>query len=430
MKTPKTSLASQPRAAASGRSSEPSGHPTRASGHESGFTLIEVLVALVLSVLLLIVVYNLFEVNARISRVQTDVAEMQQGQRIAQHDIARIMQMAGRGGVPLGTLPEGMALAVLDSAEEDAHINPDDDATPEVLDGTDVLIVRGVFSAPVYQSPIETGEAITFEGATPGASTSGELTLTSPTRAGIPQDLAAIVEAVQEGRPEALMIVSPISDQLFAVVELDPDASNVEDDPLNPVIAFKITGGTHTDQYLQLTPGGAFPDTLLSYAHIGLLEEYRYYVREVMAGEELVPVLSRARVYPGTQEPWNGDAANWAVDMVDNMFDLQLAIGIDGDGDGAVTDGALEDGGDMVADEWLYNATGDDDEEARWGTGTLMYLRATSLIRSERRDRGYLAPELELVENHDYDGSPLNEDRELWFRRRSVSTTVDLRNAG
>ncbi len=420
MTTPKLSLASRPR---------PSGHPLPASGHQAGFTLIEVLVALVLSILLLIVVYNLFEVNARISRVQTDVAEMQQGQRIAQHDVARIMQMAGRGGVPLGTVPEGMALAVLDAADADAHINPDDDATPAVLEGTDVLVVRGVFGAPIYQSPIETGEAITFDGATPSASTTGELTLTTPTRSGIPQDLSAIVEAVEEGRPEALMIVSTISDQLYAVVELDPDGSDITN-PENPVIAFNITGGTHTDEYMALTPGGAFPDTLLSYGHIGLLEEYRYYVREVVAGDELRPVLSRARVYPGTQEPWNDDATSWAVDMVDNVIDLQLAIGVDGDGDGAVTDGSLDEGGDLVADEWLYNTAGDDDSEARWSAGTLMYLRATSLIRSERRDRGYLAPELDLVEDHDYDGSPLNEDRELWFRRRSVTTTVDLRNAG
>lgn len=395
----------------------------------SGFTLIEVLVAMLISILLIIGIYNLFELNARISRVQTDVAEMQQAQRIAQHDLARIVQMAGRGGVPLGVLPAGQAFAVLDDAAEDAHISAADDSTPEVLDGTDVLLVRGVFTAPVYQAPIETGEAINFDAATPSVSTAGTFTMTTPTRTGIPQDLTPIIDAVEEGRPEALMIVSTISDQLFAVVELDPGNSDVTN-PSNPTIAFKISDGAHTDEYMAFTPGGVFPDTLLSYAHIGLLEEYRYYVREVRAGGELTPILSRARVYPGTETPWGDDATNWSVDMVDNVFDLQLAIGVDADGDGAVADGNLEDDGDPAADEWLYNAAGDDDADPNWAAGTLMYLRATNLVRSERRDRGYLAPELETVENHDYADSPLNVERERWFRRRALTTTVDLRNAG
>lgn len=400
-----------------------------APAREAGFTLIEVLIATLISVLLIVGVYNLFELNARISRVQTDVAEMQQAQRVAQHDLTRIMQMAGRGGVPLGSLPNGQALELLDDAVEDAHINPDDDGSPEVLDGTDVLIVRGVFTAPIFQSPIETGEAINFDGATPSTSTGGSFPLTSPTRSGIPQDLSAIVEAVEEGRPEALMIVSIVSDQLFAVVELDPENSDVTD-PQNPTIAFTITGGVHTDQYMAFTPGGVFPDTLLSYGHVGLLEEYRYYVRELRADGELIAGLSRARIYPGTQAPWNDEEANWAVDMVDNVLDLQLAVGVDADGDGAVADGYAQEGGDPVTDEWLYNASADDDAEPQWAAGRLMYLRATSLVQSERNDRGYLAPALDRLENHDYSDSAFNEEPENWFRRRTVTTTVDLRNTG
>ncbi len=396
---------------------------------KAGFTLIEVLFAMLISILLIVGVYNLFELNARISRVQTDVAEMQQGQRVAQHDLARIMQMAGRGGVPLGILPNGQALEILDDAAGDAHINPDDDGTPEVLDGTDVLIVRGVFSAPIFQSPIDVGTAITFDGASPSESTAGSFVLTSPTNSGIPQDLSAVIEAVEEGRPEALMIVSNLGDNIFAVVELDP-ANSIVDDPTNPTIAFKISGGEHTDQYMALTPGGVFPANLNAYAHIGLLEEYRYFVRELRADGELIPSLSRARTYPGTQAPWNGEEANWAVDMVDNVLDLQLALGIDADGDGVVADGFAHEGGDPVTDEWLYNVGADDDAEPQWAAGRLMYLRATSLVRSERNDRGFVAPAIDRLENHDYSDSAFNEEPENWFRRRTVTTTVDLRNAG
>ena len=401
------------------------------SNHASGFTLIEVLIAMVISILLIVGIYNLFELNARISRVQSDVAEMQQAQRIAQHDLARIMQMAGRGGVPLGTLPAGMAFEVLDNAADDAHISPADDSTPDVLVGTDVLTVRGAFSAPVYQAPTEDGQVITFDAAPPSAATAGTFTVTTPTNTAIPQDLQPLIDAVTEGRPEALLVTTTLGDQIFFVVELDPENSDVSDED-NLTIAFLITGGTHTDAYSNFTPGGAIPEgnDTFSYTSVALLEEYRYYVRELTAGGELVPILSRARVYPGTQSPWADEATNWSVDMVDNVLDLQLALGIDADGDGAVADGNAAEDGDPAEDEWLYNAVDDDDADPKWAAGTFLYLRATSLVRSERNDRGYLAPELTLVENHDYDDSPLNDEPANWFRRRTLTTTVDLRNAG
>ena len=49
----------------------------------AGFTFVEVLVAAVISTMLILGVLAVFDTNARISRVQSDVAEMQQAQRIS-----------------------------------------------------------------------------------------------------------------------------------------------------------------------------------------------------------------------------------------------------------------------------------------------------------------------------------------------------------
>lgn len=404
-----------------------------------GFTLIEAVITFSLIILIMGGLYSLFETNTRVSRVQTDISDMQQGQRIAQHDIARILQMAGRGGIPLGTLPLGTAVGVQDGVAEPTYINPGQASTPKILAGTDVLTVRGVFSNPIWQTP--QGVAITYVGGQPPAATAGTLQLRANTDASIPQALAGLGEALCNGRPEALVLVSNFSDQVFALAELDPATSSslscvngrpsaALPDPLT--VGFFITGGTQQAVYAGLLPGGGFTPQFLSAKYVAILEEYRYYVREQRSpANELVPSLSMARVYPGTTTPWNGSAANWAISLVDNIFDLQLVLGVDTDGNGRVVDGKTPDSGVTPAtDEWLYNAAADIDTAPTWNTGTFSYLRVTTLVRSARRDFGYEAPPLTAIENHDFAASPLNAGRELWFRRRTLTTTVDVRNVG
>ena len=83
--------------------------------------------------------------------------------------------------------------------------------------------------------------------------------------------------------PVALLLVSPLADSIFAVVELDPVNSDVTD-PNNVSLAFRFVGGSHTDRL----PGPhgkrrfpARPD--LRWPSSAVLEEYRYYVREERA---------------------------------------------------------------------------------------------------------------------------------------------------
>jgi hypothetical protein len=255
-----------------------------------------------------------------------------------------------------------------------------------------------------------------------GAEAAGEGTLVinakSPT--GVPQDLQALKEAVESGRPEALLLVSAASDRIQAVVELS--GGNVTDDQAN--LSFRITGGTHTDDYLDLSPQGAFPPNLRTVTAVGILEEYRYYVRDV----DPAPRLSRARVYPGTDSAYAGSASNLRADIADNILDLQVALGVDRNADEVVTDSGDD------SDDWLFNAPGDSPADTNiWNQvgQPLYYVRISTLARTDRLDPRYVSPPIAAIEDRVYDEPETPDDADRLnrsFRRRLLQTVVDLRN--
>ena len=196
----------------------------------------------------------------------------------------------------------------------------------------------------------------------------------------------------------------------------------------------KIGGGTHVSEYLALSPGGVFPATLTSALFIGVLEEHRFYIREdySIPGDDtspLSPKLTRARMVPGTNLMHPGAADNIAIDIADNIFDLQIALGIDLDADGLVD---VEDAGgnplDTDSDEWLWNDDGDNLALA-WNTSTLRHVRLTVLGQTLAADRQYVSEAIDTLENRDYSEEEIPTDPSTRrYRRRILQSTVDLRN--
>jgi len=400
---------------------------------EAGFSLIEMLIATLLSTMLIIGILNVFEANGRVARVQADISEMQQAQRVAQYEMVRLSRMAGRGGLPKGNLPLGLAISVRNNADISEHISPGVGTTPDVLDATDVLTIRGVLTGPIYQIAYANPANFVLDG--PGATaTSGQIRIQNPSNTSIPQDLTQLIDAVANNRPEALIMVSPLSDAVYAVLELDPANSNASPGDTEITLGFHITGGTYSTEYAALSAGGAFTPDIANtgVAYLGILEEYRYYIREVRVGGDLFPSLVRAQVYPGTENVYAGDAANWATPIAPEIYDLQVAIGVDDPVGGTV--GVVEDGlaaGTASSDEWLYNDATDNDGDARWDDWDLYSLRLSTLVRSSQADARYEAPILQSIEDRSYAGSSLNTDPDQRkHRRRTVVTVVDLRNLG
>jgi prepilin-type N-terminal cleavage/methylation domain-containing protein len=421
--------------------------PPAGRARQRGFTLIEVMVSLIVTVIVLLGVLALFDFSNKLARVQTNISDMQQSLRVAQTDAVRLIRMAGRGGLPLGTVPDGWAVAVRDNVAAGSHIG--DAATPEVVPGSDVLTIRGVFTSPIYQ--VNTADPAAFNLNSKVAPTSGTVHVRNTTPTAIPQDLTALKDAIQKNRHEALLLVSPQSAAVWAVVELNPSTSDVTN-PNDFVVGFTIVGGSHSADYLKFSSAGAgtYPTDLTNAAFVGLVEEYRFYVRRAFAvtgddNSDLTPKLSRARAYPGTQAPWGDDAENWRVDIADNIFDLQVALGLDtpakDPGAGACTGGTIAsdevncgiyEAADGENDDWMYNGEKVTDPLS-FANSDLHYVRLTTLARTDRRDKDYAAPTLVRVENNKYDTpdtSVFNSDTERMYRRRILRTVIDMRNLG
>jgi len=455
---------------------------------ESGFTLIELLVALVVVSLVLGGAMAMFNYTNKLARAQLHQADLQQSARAGQRDILGTVRMAGRGGLP------GHHVAGLTAASGPASITPalsvrnnvttadqrlvsGNATSPLVVEGSDVLTVRGHFTSPLlFLDTKATGKfVVTGDG--------GLITLSSRSPGGIPQDMSAIVDAVDDERSDAIVLVSGLSGLIYGVAELDwagSDVSSFDPDPFaifEVTIAYKNRSGTYTDEYGLLSADGVFPDTnvnhpawlpardLTNLGAMALLEEYRYYVRDPEDGNE--PRLSVGRFFPGTEVPH--PSGGWETDLADSILDLQVALGFDSSHNGGAASNGFFDfddnntgnddfivDGDVTAtagtdlDDWLFN---DDEDTTNLGSlpwtptaasgstppaysvsqpkPRLYYARLTTLTMAGKPDRGYQAPYLDSIEDHDYTGAaddPANGTVGRLRRRLILTTVVDLRN--
>lgn len=415
----------------------------------AGFTLFEVTLTMLVVVMVLTGVLVLFDFNSELARAQTHVANMQQSLRVAQYDMMRYVRMTGRGPLPQTPPPGGptadrhdlISVAVRNNVADDSHIAIGNADSPELVPGTDVLTVRGVFNSPLYQFNPTAGVFTVTD-----PPTEGSLIISDKTPTGIPQNLEPFREIIDREngfKPEALIVVSPLDDALYAVVEIRQAGTGYTEESgviTQVTLAFDITGGTYSDEFNAISAGGTYPEAMTTAAFAGILEEYRYYIREEreIPGDDtsrLSPTLSRARFYPGTEVAHLEENSNLQADIADNILDLQVALGIDTAT--MLDDAILENDPPDADDEWLFNSTDDDaTDTTKWvglapDLAKLFYVRINTLARTDRQDRGTEADLLGLVEDKDYSGSPgleYNSGDQRAFRRRWMQTIVDMRN--
>lgn len=438
----------------------------RAAARAGGFTLIELLITLLVVAEILIIAGLIFDLHNKTAKAQTQVADMQQSLRVAQREMVELVRMGGRGGLP-AQLPQasaptgtrmdvGLAIEVQNNVGSGVRIVATD-AETAVVPGTDVLRVRGVFTAPLYQllSTALGAPNVVFEpdAEEPANASHGTVVVATPSPAGYGQDLQPLADAAAG---DALILVSPLSDAIYAVVAVESvtvTGQDADGKPTQVAIRFQtaLTGTPQSQAYRGLfTAGNFLPSNLKSIAFAGLLEEHVFYVRDVHAipgdpTSEPMPRLARAQVRPRTAEAVAAGAGR--DDIADNVVDLQVALGFNstlGTGgyfdrtqhDDLVIDENLTDGSD---DDWLFNGTQDDPEDSPWlapwgdppGTPQpeLYYVRITTLARTEGREIQYLSPPIQRLEDRDYNESavPAVHDPDRGFHRRLLRTVVDLR---
>lgn len=417
----------------------PSNRPT---SQQAGFTLIELLIGMVIAIEILVAALTVFDVHNRMARVQLQITDLQQSLRVASYDMVRATRMAGRGGLPLDlTLePAGAVLSVpwlrgraievrnnvLEGGDDAVAIGTDE---PVALPGTDILTVRGCLSGLLLQ--LGPGD---YDGLV------GSLVINRDLANGRSQDLS---ELLADGFSGPMLLQSSVDKGQFAVAEVLGSGGDDQQVQL------------HITYTSELTPPNPWivapqPGFLPGYACV--LEEYRYYVRptfvtDANGDQQLRPRLARARMIPGTELPHNEEAANLTLDLADDIFDLQVALGFDTSNNGAFSDDPdAEDGDDLLFeaatdadradDDWLYNSSEDDPTEGVY-LAPLYYARITALGRTAQRDPKYAAPDFDpvagedYVEDNNYDEDPalyFKSDTNRQFRHRQLQTVVDLRN--
>jgi Type IV Pilus-assembly protein W len=432
-----------------------------AAGREAGFTIAEMTVTLIVVVEIALAVLLLFDASGKLGKAEIQVSDMQQSLRIGQYEVVRMVRMAGRGELPVANSPAtalsanlfaGTALALRNNVPTGSGViagqaatDPPTYTNPRVVAGTDVITVRGVFSTPLYQINYSDPKAFTYD----PAKGTGTVTISSVSPTGVPQPFDSVgapgsfadALAPPDGKPprtEMLILVSPVDDTIYGVAQLDPSAnSTITGTVPNQIATLSFTTNTIANVALS-AGGGVFPANLKNAAYVGILEEYRFYVREVHAtpsnlASELNPRLSRARFYPGSDAPWNGDQANLYQDIAAGILDLQVALGFDINADGVITDT------NSAGDELLFNSPADNATSAPWSPlatfPQLLYLRVNVLARTNRHDLQYRAPLIVAIEDHVYSANPANPldpngSVGLTLRRRWSQTIVAMRNRG
>jgi prepilin-type N-terminal cleavage/methylation domain-containing protein len=347
---------------------EPVLEPRRGS---AGFTLVELLISLAVTAVLILGVLATFDFSARMNRVQMNVADMQQSMRIAQTEMVKLGRMAGRGGL-LGTF----AVQLTNNVGSSKYL-VDGQASTEILEGTDVVTLRGVFESPLYQ--VDYLDPSMLDGPKPDGT--GEVTILDHA-AGVPQNLDLLEELAKAG--ETILLTTP--DDKYHVVKVT--STSREDDVKGTFDGIHVRFESYPSNG---TLGGILASDLKKVYSVGILEEQRFYVRKSGNGDS--PKLARARMQPGTNLPYEADVKNAILDIADDIMDLQAVRGT--------------------------------------GAAGSPELRLSTLARTNRRDPGkYLAPLLPaLIEDHAYPTAhPFNSDSQRRFRWRLVRTDLDLRN--
>ncbi|MCP4664433.1 MAG: hypothetical protein GY856_54310 [bacterium] len=413
----------------------------------AGFTMVEIMIALLVLIEVMLAILVMFDATNKLARSQTFLTELQQSQRVAQQQVVSLVRMSGRGGLvayvaldaaapfngdPDTAVPRGLLIT---NNHPGGELDPGN-ADTEVLAGTDVITVRGVLSTPIYTVNSESPTHFVVNDNNP-TDLVGTIEIYEDVLPGTPlgNDIEDLRKVRDEGLKVPLIVVSDRDDAVYGLLEFDFNQGDL--DPAEGVpasIVTRINGGDNSADYLGLSnftitfPGGSFKSNLDGVGFVGIIEEYRFYIRPVQENpndpqSRVAHRLAVARFLAGTTTFLDFQ------DVADNIIDLQVALGVDLNRDGVILDA-----GDAT-DEWLFNHSADDvnfvdpDNSTMLGQEPLYYVRLSTIAFTDRPDVGYVAPPLTQLEDHVYGStSTFNQRPEDRYRRSVHTDLIDLRN--
>ncbi|MDE2977753.1 MAG: hypothetical protein OXU63_09570 [Acidobacteriota bacterium] len=284
---------------------------------DAGASLIETLVAFGLTVAVSAFALSLFGLHQHLARAQLDDSALQRAQQAAHRELRHGLRAAGRGGIARQSPGREARPELAAFVEKDvAPGHPVGGLT--AAEGTDVLVVRGVINGPLYW--VEDMEV-------DPAAARGWVEVPAETTGGVFQPLSMLQDAGEAG-DDALLLISGVA-PVHAVVPITEVAASGRGRGRRLRVHFHADAwrGPVAAAYLGLSSGGAWPGDLMRVVErVGVLEEWRFYIRPPDPRSRQGPQLAMARLYPGTEVAWRRRNSNLLQPIADDLVDLEVTV--------------------------------------------------------------------------------------------------------
>lgn len=338
---------------------------SRSSAHRAqlGVTLIEVLIALLVGIIALLALYGLVDTSNKLTKQQTEVADVQQSARIGIYQLSRIIRQSRLGGLYL-------ASAVLPIANNVAggtfYTDSKDNSKHYVRKGTDVIAVRGILLGDRYAfmpgdiscaGPCNTTTALTI--IIRSTTVRGYVNFPSagsPSLSSKARPFYFVVEDEANQSVTAGGSTYVVPNYLVGRVNATGNWFTLDTttNPANPTFTFTMnpqdTGAQKFNATSSLAPAINRP------VRGGAVDEVRFFVDEGASDAtgstaDTHPTLAQATLDPST--------GNYDIQtLIEEVEDFQIAYGVDGVNgsahDGGVSPTAIDTTG-VNKDEWVGN---------------------------------------------------------------------------
>jgi len=301
--------------------------PTTRRAADSGFTLIEMLVAIAIFVILMIGLLNLLDNSTKVSKLEAALADTQENVRYATYHLMRTARMMGGTIMPFARGGAGGNAWVAGEVHDNVATNFSIFGTTlDNMPGSDVLVLRGFFDvAPFFIGETPNGPDVNSSSKTVRIREHSDVTTTPR----LINDLSpyASIANVFVGRgliissSEGPLQVAPglWTNGMYMVAEITASTGVTGSAPNRQILltydAAAAWDGLNLDGAPIVAGDPAFPGQ----SRAGILEAYAYYVDNNM----VLRRLAQRDVASG----------NGPQPVAVNIGNLQVELGVDADGD-------------------------------------------------------------------------------------------------
>ncbi len=341
---------------------------------QRGFTLVEALVAVLVGVIALLGLYALVDASNKLTKQETEVADVQQSARLGISELSRVIRQSRVGGLYFGSA----VLPIANNISGGSFYTDISSQKHYIRRGTDVIEVRGVFLGDRYI--LDTGSVTCTPACPPNQvcppcqswavripwrTALGYVNFPFGGSPSLATRTRSFYFAVVSGENEQITVNGStylVPTYVAGFVSVDPSAvpctlSNCA--LTSDSLTFEMNPQNAGARELNATT--TLPSSLAKSIGGGAIDVVRFFVDEggsdaTGSTTDTHPSLVEATLDPSTGGPGSG---RWDVQpLIEEVEDFQIAYGVDGS-DGSTADGGVSptvvDLTGADGDEWVGN---------------------------------------------------------------------------